>query len=98
MRDDCGRSHNGKTLRVSMENLSDFFKALVLRDDHGKLNEVDKVLNVAKAQGSKTFKGSRFKVVGVHGPFQYGWVAVYRFERCTVPMSEGNRQKKPSEN
>jgi len=71
-----------------------FLKALVIREDDRKLNDLGQRLQYARQIGKKAFNGKRFKVIDIRGRFDYGWIAVYRFERSTVPMSEGNRLRR----
>lgn len=75
-----------------------FLKALVIRESDKKLNDVGQRLQYARQIGKKAFNGQRFKVIDIRGRFDYGWIAVYLFERSTVPMSEGNRLKSKGEN
>lgn len=62
-------------------------------DKQNRLDEMDKVLAVAKQIGCNAFKGERFKIKEVHGRFEYGFIAVYAFERNVVPMRGGNGKK-----
>lgn len=69
-----------------------FVKTLVLRDDVCDLSDLGKRYQIAQEVGKKTFKGNGFKIRDILGKFDFGYIAVYEFERSTVPVSEGNKK------
>lgn len=68
-------------------------KSLVIRDDDDKVTDMVSCCKVARDIGQKAFKTSEFKVIDILGKFAYGYVAVYQFERSTVPMRVREQEK-----
>lgn len=68
-------------------------KSLIIRDDDGRVTDMVSCCKVARDVGEKAFKTNNFKVIDILGRFAYGYVAVYMFERTTIPMSVREQEK-----
>lgn len=69
-------------------------RALVIRDDKGKFNDLEDVVRVARAQGQQVFKTKQnVKVIRIWGPDpEVGYVVVVEGPRCSDELGVSSRK------